>query len=394
MKIIKRVLICIILIIIIGIGLLFFMSSRSMWFSKGRCLVTRNNEYMLILDNSPIVMSKQGNNPNFFKGIDNGDEIIVLHDGIEESYPGHTGVYFIVKINDGDISNISYDVLMQLIQMGWIDESIFPDDIEISDVEEIIEEEDSLIIQEGMTVQTRIVTPKGYTRTDTTDDENFTNFMRNYPVKEDGSPVHLYSGSQKRNQSAHVAVLRLPIEAEDLQQCADSIMRIYAEYYYATGQYEKINFHFVNGFLAEYSKWREGYRITFSGNHARWVLSSGFDDSYACFQKFMRIVFSYAGTLSMENESETISLEEARVGDIFLKGGSPGHVVMILDVCQNEQGEKAYLLAQGYMPAQEFHILKNPLHEDDPWYYESEISYPLRTPEYTFPEGSLKRLCY
>ena len=83
-----------------------------------------------------------------------------------------------------------------------------------------------------------------------------------------------------------------------------------------------------------------------------------------------------------------------KVGDVFLKGGSPGHVVMILDVCENELGEKAYLLAQGYMPAQEFHILKNPLHENDPWYYESEITYPLRTPEYTFPEGSLKRLNY
>ena len=56
--------------------------------------------------------------------------------------------------------------------------------------------------------------------------------------------------------------------------------------------------------------------------------------------------------------------------------------------------EKAFLLAQGYMPAQEFHVLKNPLHEDDPWYYVSELSYPLRTPEYTFNEGSLMRPGY
>ncbi len=392
MKVLKKVLISIIVVIFIIVGALFFISSRDMWFSKGRCLITKNNEYMIVMDRSPYHMST--NNTSMFKGLENGDEIMVLHGVFQDSYPGQVGVYFVIKTADGDISDISYDVLTQLAQMGWIDESILPDDLKISDEEEVIEEEVSLIIPEGMTVETRIATPEGYTRTDTTDDENFTNFVRNYPVKEDGSPVLLYNGSEKRNQSAHIAVLELPIESEDLQQCADSIMRIYAEYYYEAGQYEKIKFHFVNGFLAEYSKWREGYRINFSGNDASWVQSAGFDDSYVCFQKYMRMVFSYAGTLSMENESESISLEEAQVGDVFLKGGSPGHVVMILDVCVNEQGEKAYLLAQGYMPAQEFHILKNPLHENDPWYYEEEITYPLHTPEYTFPEGSLKRLSY
>lgn len=393
MKILKKIIICIIVLIAVSIGCLFFISSRDMWFSKGRCLVTKNNEYMIVLDDiSPYRMYT--NNTAIFKGLENGDEIIVLHGVFLDSYPGDVDVYFVIKTQEGDIMDISADVLTQLTQMGWIDESILPENLKTSEIEGIIEEEVSLIDPEGMTVETRISTPEGYSRIDTIDDVNFTNFVRNYPVKEDGSPVLLYNGSQKGNQSAHVAVLELPIEAEDLQQCADSIMRIYAEYYYTTGQYDKIKFHFVNGFLAEYSKWREGYRISFNGNDANWVQSAGFDDSYACFQKFMRIVFSYAGTLSMENESESISFEEAQVGDVFLKGGSPGHVVMILDICENEQGERAYLLAQGYMPAQEFHILKNPLHENDPWYYESEITYPLHTPEYTFPEGSLKRLSY
>ena len=61
---------------------------------------------------------------------------------------------------------------------------------------------------------------------------------------------------------------------------------------------------------------------------------------------------------------------------------------------ENEAGEKAFLLAQGFMPAQSFHIIKNPAHSEDPWYYESEVKYPFRTQEYTFGEGSLKRLNY
>lgn len=246
---------------------------------------------------------------------------------------------------------------------------------------------------QGMTLESRIHVPEGYERT-SAEAGSLTEFLRTYPLKEHGSPVLLYDGSAKWNQDAHVAVFALPIEERDLQQCADSVMRVYAECYFKTEQYEKIRFHFTNGFLAEYGKWRDGYRISVEGNDVSWVKSASYDDSYECYVKFMRMVFTYAGTLSMEQESEQISVKEARVGDVILKGGSPGHVVMIVDMCENEQGEKAFLLAQGYMPAQEFHVLKNPAHEENPWYYEAELAERIRTPEYGFEEGCLKRLSY
>lgn len=246
---------------------------------------------------------------------------------------------------------------------------------------------------QGTTLESRICVPEGYART-AAETDSLKEFLRTYPLKEHDSPVLLYDGSEKWSQDAHVAVFALPIEERDLQQCADSVMRVYAEYYWSVQKYEKIRFHFTNGFLAEYDKWREGYRISVEGNQVSWVKSANYDDSYETFVKFMRIVFTYAGTLSMEQESEPISVEDARVGDVILKGGSPGHVIMIVDMCENEQGEKAFLLAQGYMPAQEFHVLKNPAHEENPWYYEEELTGSIRTPEYRFEEGCLKRLEY
>ena len=252
------------------------------------------------------------------------------------------------------------------------------------------EEPYSIIDPSGMTVETRILPPEGYSRTPS-EEGSLTEFLRDYPLKEDKSPVLLYNGRKKGNQKAHQAVLTLPIEELDLQQCADSVIRIYAEYYYRTGQPEKIAFHFTNGFLAEYTRWRDGERISVNGNDVEWVPGEAPDDSYETFVKYLQMVFCYAGTLSMSTECEEIPLSQADVGDLFLKGGSPGHVVMIIDICENETGSRAFLLAQGYMPAQEFHILKNPLHEDDCWYYEEEITYPLRTPEYTFDEHSLCR---
>ncbi len=249
-----------------------------------------------------------------------------------------------------------------------------------------------IIIPEGITVMDRFKTPDGYQRTET---EEFSNFLRNYPLKKAEEPVLLYDGREKGNQNAHVAVLKLPIENEDLQQCADSVMRMYAEYFWEEGEYDKILFHLSDGFEAYYTKWREGYRIGFENDKPYWSKKTGYDDSYEAFVKYMRIIFAYAGTASMESfETEETSMEELKIGDVFIKGGSPGHVVMVVDLCENESGTKAFLLAQGYMPAQEFHILKNPLHEEDPWYYEEEVSYPFRTPEYTFTEGSLRSLTY
>lgn len=255
--------------------------------------------------------------------------------------------------------------------------------------------EKRLIVPDGNTLETRFSVPEGFERV-AADEGSFTAFLRGYSLKDDGESVLLYNGREKGNQNAHTAVFKLPIENADLQQCADSVMRIYAEYYWHSGQHDKIEFHFTDGFLCDYSKWKEGYRVIADENGTRWTLSASYDESYECFVKYLRMVFSYAGTASMDAfESETISVSELEVGDVILKGGSPGHVVMVADVCKNADEKKAFLLAQGYMPAQEFHVINNPAHKHDPWYYETEITFPLHTAEYSFDkENMVRRLKY
>lgn len=251
----------------------------------------------------------------------------------------------------------------------------------------------SYILPEGNTLESRFALPEGYVRTEYPE-ESFGSFVRKYPVKPDGSPVLLWTKEPKGNQTDHVAVFDMMVEDElDVQQCADSVMRMYAEYFRATGQYDRIRFHFVNGFLCDYNSYIQGNRVKVNGDEVVWVQSKEPEDSEAVFNEYMKIVFAYSSTLSMEGESTGAEIQEMQIGDIFLKGGSPGHVVMVADVCEKD-GRKAFLLAQGYMPAQEFHIIKNPLHENDPWYYEEEVQYPFHTQAYTFPEGSFRRLQY
>lgn len=261
---------------------------------------------------------------------------------------------------------------------------------EIDETKEAFAPPTSLIVKDGTTLEGRIQAPAGYSRIPT-QEKGLTQFLRNLELKPDGSDVLLYDGSAKGNQADHAAVFNLDVGNRDLQQCADSVMRVYAEYYWSIEAYDKIAFHLTNGFLMEYTKWRDGNRLKVDGNHVSWVKSKSYDDSYEEFRNYLTMVFAYAGTLSLSEESSSISPEEIMPGDMFLQGGSPGHCVLVVDVAIDSQGNRSFLLAQGYMPAQEFHIIKNPLHEEDPWYYTSELAYPFKTPLWTFKEGTLVR---
>ena len=104
-------------VIVIGV---FVLAGKSISPSVGLYLGTENND-MIICDNSPIVMSVRTGNENMFSSYENGDKIFVLHNGINESYPGSTGVYFSIKLADGLESDIPEDVISQLIGLGWLD---------------------------------------------------------------------------------------------------------------------------------------------------------------------------------------------------------------------------------------------------------------------------------
>jgi hypothetical protein len=77
---------------------------------------------------------------------------------------------------------------------------------------------------------------------------------------------------------------------------------------------------------------------------------------------------------------------------VFIKGGFPGHAVLVADMVENRQtGEKRFLLLQSYMPAQDIHVLKNPKSEDGTPWYTTAIGDQLVTPEWVFPKTALKR---
>ena len=105
----------------------------------------------------------------------------------------------------------------------------------------------------------------------------------------------------------------------------------------------------------------------------------------------MRAIFNYAGTYSLEKELQQIPINDVQIGDVFIQGGFPGHAVVVVDMAENETGEKRFMLAQSYMPAQDIHILKNPTNRKlSPW-YSTNFEGNLYTPEWTFEASDLRR---
>ncbi len=240
------------------------------------------------------------------------------------------------------------------------------------------------------TIKTRFSTPKGFVRVEPKKN-SFQHYLQNFNLKPRGSKVHLYNQGLKNRQDVHEAILNINVGKRDLQQCADATMRLRAEYLYQQKLFDNIHFNFTNGFNAKYSKWRLGERISVKGNKVTWYNGAQKGDSRKSFDKYLIMVFSYAGTLSLEKEMKKVIVKNIQIGDVFIQGGSPGHAVIIVDIAKNDNGETIFLLAQSYMPAQEIHVLKNFNNQSlSPW-YKAENLETLKTPEWTFTKNNLRR---
>jgi hypothetical protein len=252
------------------------------------------------------------------------------------------------------------------------------------------QERKSLVNPAGSTIDERFNTPESFNRLPV-GEGSFGVYLRSLPLKPDGSKVKYYNGKIKP-RDVHEAVIDIDVGDRDLQQCADAVMRLRAEYLYSKGLYDKIHFNFTNGFNADYSKWIQGNRIVVEGNKSWWVKKTGYSNEYKSFRQYMDMVFAYAGTVSLSKEMKNVPLEDIKIGDVFLKGDLPGHCVIIVDMAEDKtSGEKLFMVAQSYMPAQDIHILKNL--EDSrlsPW-YTVRFGEKLSTPEWEFTKDQLYR---
>lgn len=223
------------------------------------------------------------------------------------------------------------------------------------------------------------------------DKNSFADWLRHIPLKETNE-VYLYNGNLKYNQTAQYRVIDIDRGNKDLQQCADAVMRLRAEYLFANNKPEMIQFNYNVPGTADWGKWKDGFRPQLVNNRFVWNKTQAVNTSHTNFMSYMEHVFNWCGTLSLEKQTQQISWKEATAGDILIKGGSPGHAVIIVDAATNDKGQKALVFAQSYMPAQDVHVLRNAVNNKlSPWVFVDENTELIETPEWTFSSNQFRR---
>ena len=107
-------------VILIATAFIFLVSSGGQTVLTGHSLECENDIYMIIDERgSPIRYSYKKALGTDVEKLTDGDRILIISDLINESYPGSTRAHFVLKLSDGEISDIPENTLDSLEELGW-----------------------------------------------------------------------------------------------------------------------------------------------------------------------------------------------------------------------------------------------------------------------------------
>lgn len=225
----------------------------------------------------------------------------------------------------------------------------------------------NLVNPAGSTIRTRFAVPKGWERVEAAQG-SFAEYLRELPLKADGKPL-LYWDGKPNDNPAHAAVLDRPMP-QRYEQCADTVIHLYADWLYSTKQYDKLRFTFNNGFVCDFEHYMQGYRP--NDAVTGWKTQDDYwtGDSRRVYDLYLQQTFLYANTASLfKYDLDKVEYADLSIGDLFIVPGFPGHVVIVADMIVNKTtGEKRFITVQGSMPAVQAHVMLNAEEpEFSPW---------------------------
>jgi hypothetical protein len=208
------------------------------------------------------------------------------------------------------------------------------------------------------TVRERFPPPAGFI-SDVVVAGSFGAYLQALPLLPPGTPVRTFSGALAHAPWAQ-AVVDLSVGTRDLQQCADSAIRLRAEWLRASSSPSTTSprpvFHATSGDPIPWARYVAGERAFAQKNRLVWRSGARAGDDDEVWAAWLETVFLYAGSLSLAKDTTPVT-GSMQAGDLLVLGGSPGHVLVVLDVARDRDGREQWLLGQGFMPAQSFHVI-------------------------------------
>lgn len=105
-------------------------------FHVGHALISRTGEFIFVdEDGSPIRMGDAED--KIFKGITDGDRVLVVYGMVLTSYPAQSGTNLCIKLSDGTIDSVNKDTVKQLKELGWLKGEAPFESVETSEIKSI-----------------------------------------------------------------------------------------------------------------------------------------------------------------------------------------------------------------------------------------------------------------
>lgn len=94
------------------------LSAQGYGISTGRLYFADNGTYLINSDDMAMRVSDCSDDAELFKGYQNGDKVILFHDGVNETYPAQTGGYYIIRTSKGDGTYKPADEVLGIVSFG------------------------------------------------------------------------------------------------------------------------------------------------------------------------------------------------------------------------------------------------------------------------------------
>ncbi|MBN2562977.1 MAG: hypothetical protein JXQ75_18800 [Phycisphaerae bacterium] len=241
--------------------------------------------------------------------------------------------------------------------------------------------------QDCVPLAARIPAPAGFARV-SVPVGSFADWLRYLPTASEAASV-MTARSKVVLAADHpnlAAVIALQPHGERLLNATNMLIRLRAEYSWFAGRGAGLAFHFTSGHRASWQAWAGGARPSVDGREVEFRRAAEADGSRESFCCYLEVVFRYASSYSLLDDTRAAEDRAIEAGDIFVRPGRPGHALMILDIATDaadatdvagapgegtrwaERGSTAQpaaraqvkvLLGQGGTPAQTFHVLRN-----------------------------------
>lgn len=193
--------------------------------------------------------------------------------------------------------------------------------------------------------------------------DDWSAWLRDMPLFTQGTPVRDYEGRAFVPPAAAAAVTAVEVLGAACQ-CADMAILLRSYFKYFKEDHAAIKYKSVSGQSMSWPSWLKGYRYKLSSDGRKLIIyQSGnkTEKTLVAFMKYLRFVFTYAGSASLARELPKTESLKLKPGDMYIQAspsGGIGHVSIVFDVCDNQKGKRLYLIGYGYIPAMSLFIVK------------------------------------